>query len=154
MSDRKSGDFPESMLRSLEEAGVTGAELVSAEPESPAFGDTSVTFRLGRLLLRFIRDRGEEYLDLGSADVPDALFQLDDVEVAMGWRSVDEILEKNAPEPIELVLGRVARRLQELQTAFAFDRAAGTTALVRRAEIRRGEALAARLRGGQAGPLL
>ena len=146
MTDREHGDFPGSILSSLEQAGMTGAELVSAEPESPAFGDTAATFRLGRLLLRFVRDRGEEFLDVGSADNPDAWFQYDDVEMAMGWRSVDDVLEKSAPEPIERVLDRVAGRFPQLQAAFSPDSASDTMALVRRAEARRSEALATRLR--------
>lgn len=148
MNDREHGGFPGSILRGLEQAGVTGAELISAEPESPAFGDTSATFRLGGLLLRFVRDRGEEFLDVGPAGDPGALFQYDDVEIAMGWRSVDEILEKRAPEPIERVLQRVAMQAPQLQWAFSAERAADTIDRVRRAELSRGEALATRLQRG------
>ena len=148
MNDRERGDFPGSILRGLEQAGVTGAELMSAEPESRAFGDTSATFRLGRLLLRFVRDRGEEFLDVGSADDPDVMFQYDDVEIAMGWRPVDEVLEKRAPEPIERVLQRVAMQVPQLQSAFSPERAADTIDRVRRAELSRGEALATRLQRG------
>ena len=146
MNDRERGDLPVSALRSLEQAGLTGAELVSAEPESPAFGDTSATFRLGWLLLRFVRDRGEEFLDIGSAGDPDAWFQYDDVEIAMGWQSVDEVLGKRAPEPIARVLERVAGQFPQLESAFSPDRVADTITLVHRAEARRSEALAARLR--------
>jgi len=146
MKDRQAESFPERILHRMSEAGLEGAELVSAEPECAAFGDTSATFRAERLLLRFVRDRGEEFLDVGSTDHPDTLFQYDDVQIAMGWRSVDEILDRNEPEPIEHVLDGLARKIPALQAAFSPELVSETMTRIRSAEAMRGEAFAARLR--------
>jgi hypothetical protein len=88
----------------LNEAGLGDAELVSAAPESPGFGDTAAVFRIGPLLLRFTRERGQEFVDLTSLSEPGAFQQFDDVDIAMGWRSIDEVLAMREPEQIILVL--------------------------------------------------
>jgi hypothetical protein len=148
MNDTPRESFPASVLRRLDEAGLNGAELVSSQPDSASFGDTSAVFRLKDLLLRIVRDRGEEFLDLGSASDPGNLFQYDDVEIAMGWHSVDDVLDKQTPEAIGDVLARMAARLGELCRAFSPERLPATIARVRDAEARRGKAFAARIRRG------
>lgn len=127
------------------EAGLEGATPVSVEPESGAFGDAMATFMLGHLLLRVVRDRGEEFLDIGLVEEPGNFFQYDDVEVAMGWRSLEEVLSKRAPESLENVLERLAGRLAELQAAFAPKCVESTRERIRAAEKERGEAFVARL---------
>lgn len=145
MNEQQLDGFSATILRRMVEAGLTGAELVSAQPESAAFGDTSATFRLNGLLMRVVRDRGEEFLDLGSADEPAALFQYDDVEIAMGWRSIDEVLSKQSPEALDRVFHRMANKLPELQAAFSTALIGSTRAYIRRAECERGEAFKQRL---------
>ena len=146
MSAHVEDDFPSSVGRRMADAGLTGATLVSAEPESGAFGDAMATFRVEGLLMRVVRDRGEEFLDLGCSDVPGTFFQYDDVEVALGGRSVEDVLARQTPEPIDAVLERVGRRLPELQAALSPGNVGRTLELVRAAEEARGQAFAARLR--------
>ena len=131
----------------LSEAGLGDAELVSAAPESAAFGDTTATFRIRPLLLRFTRERGQEFVDLASQSEPDTFHQFDDVDMAMGWRSVDEVLAKRKPEPIAAVLRRIKANLAVLGDAFSGDRERLTRARVERAARERGHAFTARLRG-------
>lgn len=132
---------------SLREAGLGDAEPVSAAPDSPAFGDTAAVFRLGPLLLRFTRERGQEFVDLASQSEPETFHQFDDVDIAMGWRSVDEVLAKRGPEPIVAVLQRVKTNFAVLREAFSGDRERLTRARVERAARDRGQAFTARLRG-------
>lgn len=145
MSEQRLEGFSATILRRMVKAGLTEAELVSVQPESAAFGDTSATFRLNGLLMRVTRDRGQEFLDLGSADEPTALFQYEDVEIAMGWRSVEEVLNKQFPESLDRVFHRMANKLPELQAAFSTARIGSTRAYIRRAECERGEAFKQRL---------
>lgn len=137
--------FVAEVRRRLVGAGLTEATLVSAAPESAAFGDTSAIFSLGQFLLRVVRDRGEEFLDVGSAGDPAAFCQYDDLAIAMGWRSIAEILAKQSPEPLERVFEELARRLPELLAAFSPSRATATAACIDAAARKRGEALVARL---------
>lgn len=76
----------DSVLARLREAGIEAAELVRTSPDSASFGDAETVFRVARQLLRFVRDRGQEFMDLGANAAPEQFYQFDDVEIAMGWR--------------------------------------------------------------------
>lgn len=78
----------------LGEAGLGDAELVSAAPVSAAFGDTVAVFLISPLLVRFVRDRGEVFIDLASQSAPDILHQVDDIGIVMGWWSVTDVLSR------------------------------------------------------------
>lgn len=146
MSARVEGDFAANVRRRMVDAGLTDAAVVSVGPESGAFGNTMAIFRVQQLLIRVVRDRGEDFLDIGCVELPGAFFQYDDVEIALGWRSVEDVLAKQAPEPLPTLLERVVRKLPELKTAFAPEHVGSTQDLLRAAEKARGEAFAARLR--------
>jgi acetolactate synthase regulatory subunit len=140
MNHEANEEFSGSVQRALAAAGLGGAKLVSAQLESPGFGDCSATFRLGHILLRVVRDRGESFVDLAAASRPDTFSQYDDVEIAMGWRSVEEVLARKQPEKLERVLERIRARLMELNAAFSADEALRTEARVREAAKARGDA--------------
>lgn len=150
MSGQAEEDFARDVGHRMLEAGLAGAKLVSPGPAPGAFGDAIATFRLDALLMRAVRDRGEEFLDIGCTEDPGVFFQYDDVEIAMGWQSIEEVLARQTPEPLGAVLERVARRLRELQTAFSPGHYEATRSRVRQAEKKRGEAFVARLREQQA----
>jgi hypothetical protein len=137
----------ESMCAKLRDAGLESAELVSISPAANAFGDTVAVFRIGPVLLRVTRERGQEFVDLASGVEPGIFHQFDDVEIAMGWRSIDEVLGKREPEPIESVLQRVNANLAPLFDAFSDDQERLTRARVERAGRNRGEAFMSRLQG-------
>src|SRR5688572_17876206 len=111
----------EEIQNALAEAGLSDAQFVSALPQSAAFGDTAAVFRVGPLLLRFTTERGQAFIDLASLGEPTTFHQLDDVDVAMGWRSTDEVLAKREPEPIHAVLRRVSENFGALCDAFSGD---------------------------------
>lgn len=138
--------FVQVALRALKDAGIDGAELLRDRYEPQSFGDAELIFRLESLLLRFIRDRGEEFLELGSTSAPDRFHQWDDVEVAFGWRSTADVLAKTAPEPLADVLARLRGRLGELQGAMSADQERFTRARIERAAETRGRAVLDRLR--------
>jgi acetolactate synthase regulatory subunit len=138
-------EFPGWVQRALAAAGLGGAELLSVRPESPGFGDCAATFRLGHVLLRVVRDRGESFVDLAAASHPDRFSQYDDIEIAMGWRSVEEVLARKQPEKLERVLERIRARLTELNAAFSAAEALLTEARVREAAKVRGDAFISKL---------
>jgi len=69
------------------------------------------------------------------------------VEIAMGWKSIEQVLAKREPEDLESVLRRVHERLRELREAFSGNRAELTKARIQRAATERGKAFSDRLRG-------
>jgi hypothetical protein len=147
MKPQSTPHFVEEIQEALAEAGLSDAQLVSATRETAAFGDSVAVFRVGPLLLRFTRERGQAFIDLTSAANPTTFHQFDDVDVAMGWRLTDDVLAKREPEPIHSVLRRVSANLGALGDAFSGDQERLTRARVEKAARERGQAFTARLRG-------
>lgn len=139
--------FTDSIAKRLAGAGLTGATLVSSSPMAQTFGNTEAVFRLGRLLLRFVQDRGQAFLDVASEAAPTDFHQYDDVEIAMGWKTIDEVLAKREPEDLVAVLARLRANLDALSDAFSGDRERLTRGLVERAARERGREFTDRLRG-------
>lgn len=127
--------------------GIGDAELVSAAPVSAAFGDTLAVFLIRPLLVRFIRDRGEVFVDLANQSVPEIFHQVDDIGIAMGWWSVTEVLSRSEPVAIGAVLQLLKANFDAIRDAFSGDRERLTRARVERAARERGEAFVAGLRG-------
>jgi len=84
------------------------------------FGNNDAEFRAGSLLLRFVRDRGQEFLDLASVKAPLECYQFNDVQVAFGWTST-EVFAREEPLPLELVVALLAKHFNELNEAFSRD---------------------------------
>src|SRR5262245_27207216 len=97
-------NFADNITSQLIAAGLSRATLVSSSSDGSSFGDTEVIFKLDALLLRFVRDRGQIFLDIASSAAPAEFHQYCDVEVAMGWRTIDQILARREPEAIGAVL--------------------------------------------------
>jgi hypothetical protein len=131
----------------LAAAGLNEAKEISRAPESDHFGNTEAIFRVDCLLLRFVRDRLETFLDLGSTTSPTVFHQFDDVEIALGWKTIDQVLAKREPEDLVTVLKRVRANFASLKDAFSGDQERLTRASVERAARERGEEFSLRLRG-------
>lgn len=116
----------------------------SFDPQN--FGNGEVVFRLGPLLLRFIRDRGQDFLDVASAIAPDHFHQFDDVEIGMDWKSVEGALAKSEPEPLADMLRRMRNRLGELELAMSGNQELFTRDRIERAAEQRGAEFVKRLR--------
>lgn len=137
--------FADEVRQALHKAGISDEQLVSQTPESPAFGDTDAVFNVGPFLLRFVRDRGQVFVDLASHAEPAQFHQLDDVTIAMRWRTIDEVLARGEPEHVDAMLHRVKAHWHELGRAFTGVHERMTRARVQRAAHERGQALVASL---------
>ena len=96
--------------------------------------------------LRFVSDRGELFVDIASSRPPSRFFMLDDLDIAMGWRSLSDVVTKRRPEPLNLILARLAGSWPEIQELFAPQRLESTLDMLSRAEAARGQAMEDRLR--------
>jgi hypothetical protein len=86
-----------------EEAKAAGLALrvVAASTPSDSFGDTVVLATLPPLTFRFVRERGQNWLELAPGGALEGPFYFfDDIEIASGWRSIDDVLDKRDVEPL------------------------------------------------------
>src|SRR5262245_47736409 len=135
-----------SAREAIESIGIEGVELERERFDPQNFGNGEVVFRLGPLLLRFIRDRGQDFLDVASVTSPDRYHQFDDVEIGMGWKSVEDMVAKSEPEPLADLLRRMRNRLGELQSAMSGNQESFTRNRIERAAEQRGAEFIKRLR--------
>lgn len=147
MEDNYTSAFAKRIEDCLKAVGLQHAELTSSTPDSSNFGNADASCRLGPLILRFIRDRGQEFLDIASSARTDQFFPFDDIDIAMGWKTVEEVVSRREPESLEGVLARLSKHAQELTDAFSGERERLTRARIERATRDRGRAFVDRLRG-------
>ena len=118
-------------------AGLQGAKLVSSSPEG-RFGDSEAIFQVGPILLRFVRDRGQEFLDLAFAAAKGQFFQWDEIQAGMGWKSIDDVVAKKEPDSLQQVVTQLVMHYVELNSAFSEANAEATRAKIARAAQERG----------------
>jgi hypothetical protein len=119
--------------RVFRQYGIVSAGLVSVDPAGPDGVSEAATFELDDLLLRFVRERTEVYLDIATKAPDPEFHQFDDVEIALGWTSVEEVLKKASPEPLDSVIARVARCVASLKAELYGPHAEWTRARILRA---------------------
>ena len=113
--------FSDSMAALLKEAGLGDAVLVLSRPEDvDHFGNAMAVFRIGSVLFRFESDRSWLKLELAAVHSPEQFHRSGDVEVAFGWRQVDDLLQEPLePRPLDPILERLAPHMPALQAAFS-----------------------------------
>lgn len=109
-----------------------------------AFGNRLATVRWGRVLLRFVRDRGQDLLDLAPADVPSEWFDIDDVRRALGWATPPEAAASGVL-PLPLVLEELVRHRAQLEDRLSASQLPMTLAALRAVREARAAAALARL---------
>ena len=129
----------ETVMFEMTALGLSQMKLLNAHYDKHSFGDAEALFQYGSLLFRFVRDRGQDFLDIAPTSEPDHFFQFDDVELAMGWKTIDEILSKKEPEGLKQLLVCVKENIKTLESVFSPERAAGTVALLEKISKERGE---------------
>lgn len=140
----------QSLLQRVEDeskaAGLTVTNVKTSERPGQAGGD-HVVGHLGPLLVRFVRDRGQDWIEFGPADaVPPCFFSFQDVQIALGWKSIDQVLDMQDVEPLSQVLRLVADRWPELVRHLSGGAASVGWERVQRAANARSEAFVDRLR--------
>jgi hypothetical protein len=121
-------------------------KLLSGRVGQDPFGDGEASFAWGILILHFVRDRGQEFVDLSPAHDPERRFRLDDVAVALGWRRTSEVVARTEPVPLEEELGDIASRQSEVESAFAPRNLREASIAIERAVAQREQAFLDKLR--------
>lgn len=99
-------------------AGLSRAKLTGVQYDRVS-GYGEAVFRTGLILLKISRERGQDFLEVGSANKPGEFFRFDDVCVAFGWRSIEEIMVRQEPIPLHAELSELRQRLPSLENAFS-----------------------------------
>ena len=137
----KNSDFLGVACSLLRDAGI-GYVIEQADPtDGGAFGDSIAVFRVGNLLLRLVRDRGQIFADIASATRPDLFFQLDDLNVALGISDQAEVVARSEPEDIDRTLARLSSLRETYSAALMPESYANTMRAAIAAAKRRGELL-------------
>lgn len=116
--------------RELSRLGVSDMKLVGASYNPDSFGDAEAVYESGNVRLRFVRNRGEDTVSVGSSSRPSQIFNLEDVAVWMGWISLDDILKQDEPinfsEPppgpvftLPAALELIVKDMKQLDKAFS-----------------------------------
>jgi len=132
----------------LHKLGMGNAKLVRESYNPKNFGNAEAVYMLGNLQLRFVRDRGDDTIEIGSSIDPRQFYILDDIAVWMGWLSLGELLrydtsinfDEPPPGPIlnlDKALSHIVRDFAKLDSAFAANEIVSTNAKLKDIERQR-----------------
>lgn len=127
------------------EQGIQVYRVLSERSYPTDFGNEEVVFDAGAMRLRVLKDRGQDFLTIGPV-VEGEYLEFDDIELAFGWRTLEEILSKKEPEPLASVVATLAGHWSDLTDAFSSASYQETLRRVRAASQVRGEVFVKRLR--------
>jgi hypothetical protein len=111
----------------LASAGLASAKLISDSTDSSSLSaDGEACFLLGTVILRLVRDRGQDFVDVRPASQPSQQFSLDDIGIAQGWRSLESVIARQESIALSDELTEIARHKGELEAAFDPEHLAAT----------------------------
>ena len=116
-----------SIKESLLKAGLSSASEISNSSQPSGFGDTDSIWELGNLRIKFIKDRGQVFVDLGSKFNESHYFIFDDVSLLLKWQELDEIINADAPLDLATSLSLIKKDLNKLDTLFSKNELQKTT---------------------------
>lgn len=140
---------PTLLQRVNDEVKTAGLRFVrpAEEVARDSAGNEAVVGELGPILVRFVRDRGQDWLELGPSNAePRRFYSFQDVQVALGWKSCEEVLAMKEVEPLGQILQRITSGWLEITKVFSGEAGALGWKRVEKVARERGEAFAARLR--------
>ncbi|MCI0557994.1 MAG: hypothetical protein MN733_05825 [Nitrososphaera sp.] len=134
--------------RELSKLGMSNAKLVHESYSPQNFGNAEAIYELGKLQLRFLRDRGDDTVSIGSSSSPQHFYNIEDVAVWMGWIALADLLKYDTPinfdEPppgpifsLPKALSLIARDLKQLDRAFSSGEIMSTHAKLKETERKR-----------------
>jgi hypothetical protein len=110
----------ESASNALESAGFSRPH--SLRSEALVTAQAVVDFTMEPIVLRFFRNRNEDFLEIAPAAHASQFVQFDDVAVALNLRSVEAVLGRTSPEPLADMLRIVRANWSVIEAAFGPER--------------------------------
>lgn len=141
--------FVSHLKDALRDVGLAVGDPIDAAYDEQVFGNGFAVFKLDPIIVHITRDRGRYELSLGPAKgLRRRLYTLNTVEIAMGWKSVEEALDEKDLFSLSEAIGRLKDRFEDLASAFSLPRRRRTVEGLRRAEKARAHALMRRFGSG------
>lgn len=131
----------ETVEHELNQLGISHAKLIHESYDPQSFGNAEAVFELGHVRLRFIRDRGQDFVDFGSSSTPGHYYLFDDVSVMMGWESLNDIINVDEPIGLSKALSFIQNDFDRLNKAFSANEIMSTDAKLKSAERQRTKAM-------------
>jgi hypothetical protein len=126
----------------LEEAGFGQPPLAESRVDDRL---ETASFTIEPIVLRFLRERGEDFLDVATSSCPSSFSQFDDVAIALGLRTVDEVIARTQPEALVELLGAAKANWKVIEAAFRPERLEATLVNIERATASRAFAFQAKM---------
>lgn len=86
------------------------------DPDCP--DNATVIFQADCLTLRFTRYNGHDFLDIATALAEREFYWFGDIEVAMGWSSLERILSRIGAPPVDETINRLGQHFVDLKKLF------------------------------------
>ena len=112
------GNLKSAAQRLLAGVGLPHEDVIHEALPPEHFGDGEVVFRIGPLLVRFVRERGENFVDVGPSSTPGEFHRYGEVELAMGWKTAEQAWSRSEPEPLPAIMERLRNRYEQLAEAY------------------------------------
>jgi hypothetical protein len=126
----------------LEEAGFGQPPLAESRADDRR---ETASFAVDPIVLRFLRERGEDFLDVAIASYPSRFWQFDDVAIALGLRTVDQVIARTQPEALVEPLRVAKANWTVIEAAFRPQRLEATLVNIERATASRAFAFQAKM---------
>lgn len=121
------------VVNELNKHGINSAKLIYESYSPQNFGNAEVIYRVGNLLLRFLRDRDDDTVSIGGKTSPKNFYGFDDVALWMGWITLNDLLKYDQainfddppPGPIFSIseaVQLIAKDIKKLDMSFAQDK--------------------------------
>ena len=114
MTDDIGNEIANNWAVQMQDAGVENAELLAASSFPENFGNAVASFKIGRMIVRIVRDRDQDLVDVAFTPQFEKFYPIEDIEAAMGWADLDEIISRVQSEKISSIFTRLGDRLAQL----------------------------------------
>lgn len=122
----KNCEFSILIREKLLQAGFLEALEIDRDVDPSCFGNEVTIWKVGDLLLKFIKDRDQIFVDIGGISDKSHFYIYDDIAIMMEWQKLDEILR--ATEPLDLLsaLTFIKRDIIKLEKLLSKERLKST----------------------------
>ncbi len=126
--------FVEEIKQELAKIGINNAILIDESYYPQSFGNAEAIFEVGGLILRFTRDKGQNFVDLASSHSPTHYYLFTDVSVAMGWEILNDVINMDEPISLNKALTYFKNNFNDLYRAFSDKEIMQTNAKIKDVE--------------------
>ena len=118
----------------MNQLGIGNAKLIRESYNPKSFGNADAVYDLGNIRFYFVRDRGQDLLNLSSRTSPGNSYPFCDVSLMMGWESIEQIVNVIEPVSLQKALAYIKTDWSRLDNMFSASEIMSTNTKIRQAE--------------------